>query len=66
MLGYGPDDLRAFQSGAGLKPDDIPSPNTRAALHKALRAIDAPAAGTTLAAIVARLDAIEARLGIGA
>jgi putative chitinase len=36
LLGQGADDLRSFQRRAGLKPDGVPGPITRAALHKAL------------------------------
>lgn len=36
ILGYGPTDIRAFQSKAGIKADGISGPQTRAELHKAL------------------------------
>lgn len=43
MLGYGPDDVREFQQAAGLAADGLAGPQTRAALHAALVAIDRPA-----------------------
>ena len=42
MLGFGPNDLVAFQKRAGVKVDNVPGPRTRAALHRALVALTAP------------------------
>ncbi|WP_425358952.1 glycoside hydrolase family 19 protein, partial [Antarcticimicrobium luteum] len=39
LLGHGPEDLRAFQRGARLVVDGRFGPNSRAALHAALRAL---------------------------
>lgn len=41
MLGYGRDDVRAFQTAAGLTVDGDVGPRTRAAMHKALVALTA-------------------------
>ena len=56
LLGYGPGDVRKFQTAAGLQADGIDGPKTRAALHHALLAQplasfgDAPAAPEKTAA----------------
>jgi putative chitinase len=43
MLGFGPNDIIAFQKKAGVKlVDGVPGPRTRAALHNALVALTAP------------------------
>ena len=42
LLGYGRDDVLAFQRTAGLKVDGIAGPATRAALHDALKARPRP------------------------
>lgn len=42
MLGFGPNDIVAFQKRAGEKPDGVAGPRTRAALHRALVALTAP------------------------
>ncbi len=43
MLGFGPNDIIAFQKQAGVKlVDGVPGPRTRAALHNALVALTAP------------------------
>lgn len=55
LLGYRPDDVTAFQRDAGLDPDGVAGPKTRASMHRALVALPplwlgtapAPAAPTT-------------------
>lgn len=42
MLEFGPNDVVAFQKRAGVTPDGVPGPRTRAALHRALVALTAP------------------------
>lgn len=42
LLGHPPGALRSWQVEQGLKPDRIPGPQTRAALHRALLALTAP------------------------
>jgi putative chitinase len=39
LLGYGAEDLRAFQRAAGLVVDGLPGPKSHAALHSALLAL---------------------------
>lgn len=43
LLGRRPGDLRAWQGEQGLTADGVPGPRTRAALHRALLALTAPA-----------------------
>lgn len=44
LLGRSPDDVKGFQISAGLEPDGISGPKTRAALHSALAGKAAPTA----------------------
>lgn len=50
LLGYRPSDVRKFQTDAGLQPDGIAGPKTRAALHQALLALPLASFGDTPAA----------------
>lgn len=43
LLGHPASDLRSWQAAQGLRPDRVAGPRTRAALHKALVALTAPA-----------------------
>ncbi|MBR9840445.1 MAG: peptidoglycan-binding protein [Rhodobacteraceae bacterium] len=48
LLGYGRDQVRAFQSAAGIAVDGLSGPKTRAALHEALVAVDGATAADRL------------------
>lgn len=66
ILNFDTNDLRGWQAANGLKPDGVPGPKTRSALHARLKAIveeqEAPSLAVILATIDARLEAIEAHL----
>lgn len=62
LLGYGPGDVRRFQTDAGLKSDGVAGPQTRAALHRALsRAMPATFAGQADSAPAPKPDTPTAR-----
>jgi putative chitinase len=48
LLGYGRDQIRAFQSAGGIVVDGLYGPKTRAAMHKALVALDGATAADRL------------------
>lgn len=48
LLGYGRDQVSAFQSAAGITVDGLSGPKTRAALHEALVALDGATAADPL------------------
>ena len=50
LLGYGPSDVRKFQSDAGTKVDGVSGPVTRAAMHNALKS-NTPASAAPLAPV---------------
>jgi putative chitinase len=43
LIGRDPDDVKGFQAAAGLRPDGVAGPATRAALHAALGRLAVPA-----------------------
>lgn len=66
ILGRAPDDVRGFQSDAGLTVDGISGPRTRAALHEALVELPATTAladGSLETVILAHLVDLSERLG---
>lgn len=58
MLGYGPTDIRQFQTDSGVAVDGISGPKTRAALHAALVKLSG-AQGTKTAPVTAAPESLE-------